>query len=66
MKRLLCWVTGTFWFFFSSEKCELCHGKLRRFGDKYFGGVDIHDSIGRFRVRTAYICILCYELFIKK
>jgi hypothetical protein len=51
------------WFLFDSEKCELCHGKLRRRGDLYYGGVDVYDTIEPSKKRTAYLCNLCYQLF---
>lgn len=52
-----------FWFLFTSERCEFCKGKLRRHGDRYYGGVDIKDTLGNPARRTAYLCNLCYLLF---
>jgi len=45
-----------------SEKCELCHGSLRRGGDMYYGGIEVKDTISGSRKRTAYVCNLCYQL----
>lgn len=59
------WLKEKFWFLFDDMKCELCHGKLRRHGDIYYGGIDICDTIGKTKTRTAYICNLCYQLFSK-
>lgn len=49
------WITG-------ENRCELCKGYLRRMGDKYYGGIDIFDTISRGKKRTAYVCNLCYRL----
>lgn len=49
--------------FKKEPKCEHCGQNLRRNGDKYYGGVDIHDTIGGPIKRTAYICNLCYEFY---
>lgn len=45
------------------ERCEHCRGLLRKHGDTYYGGIDIHDAIGGKPRRTAYLCNLCYGHF---
>ena len=48
------------------DKCEWCGKPLRRFGDDYYGGIDIQDTIGGKTKRTAYVCNLCYQFYNKK
>ncbi len=62
---LLHWLKRHWWFFFASEKCEWCRGKLRRGGDNYHGGIDIKDGIGTKKYRTVYVCNLCYRVLEK-
>ena len=50
------WITG-------ENRCEHCKGFLRRNGDLYYGGIDVKDTIGGEKKRTAYVCNLCYQLF---
>lgn len=56
------WVKDKLWFFFEDEKCEFCRGKLRRRGDKYYGGIEVYDTIGKTKSRTSYVCNLCYSI----
>lgn len=51
--------------FKKKEKCEFCRQDLRRYGDTYYGGIDINDTIGGSKKRTVYLCNLCYTLFKK-
>lgn len=55
------WFKSKLWYFFESEKCEFCRGPLRKHNDQYYGGIDVRDSIGSSKSRTAYVCNLCYK-----
>lgn len=65
MNTILVFIKDTLWFLFPDMKCEFCRKKLRRNGDKYYGGIFIKDTIGGKSGRTAYLCNLCYMLFNK-
>lgn len=56
IKDFIGWVLGT-------NRCERCKGYLRRHGDLYFGAVEVWDTIGPDRHRTAFVCNLCYQLW---
>lgn len=47
------------------NKCEHCNKSLWKYGDNYHGAIDIKDTIGGHKRRTAYLCNLCYYLFSK-
>jgi len=55
INKLKCWWRLKF------DKCEHCHGRLRKSYDSYYGGIDVNKNISGTSKETYYVCNLCYH-----